>query len=240
MPPAIQAAFELEDEEFSTALLAALAELPEDEADAIVQKLRDADLIGGESSPDMERGRETVLASLPLAIRTAIERQDVAALSTTLQQLPPQEAEAIVQQLRDAGLIGISSGQDMERGREAMLAALPAAIRTAIERQDVEALGAALQQLRDAGLIGVSSGPEIEQVLRQFEPLLQGIAAVAKGDDRPRAEIEARLSDMEEKGWMLRRPVERIWSGERDAVALTAGLDAQDSALVRRILELLA
>ena len=31
----------------------------------------------------------------------------------------------------------------------------------------------------------------------------------------------------------------RIWSGERDAAALTEGLDEQDSALVRHVLHLL-
>ncbi len=39
---------------------------------------------------------------------------------------------------------------------------------------------------------------------------------------------------------MLRAPVERIWAGERDAAALTRGLDAQDTALIGRILALIA
>jgi hypothetical protein len=82
-------------------------------------------------------------------------------------------------------------------------------------------------------------GEEKKKRDSQFEPLLQGIAAVARGDDRPRAEIEAALPQLEENGWMLAGPVRRIWAGERDAVALTAGLDAQDAALVRRILALL-
>jgi hypothetical protein len=38
---------------------------------------------------------------------------------------------------------------------------------------------------------------------------------------------------------MLREPARRIWAGERDAQALTEGLDVQDSALVRRVLALL-
>ena len=44
---------------------------------------------------------------------------------------------------------------------------------------------------------------------------------------------------LEENGWMLREPVQRIWAEERNAESLTEGLYEQDSALVRRILELL-
>ena len=54
-----------------------------------------------------------------------------------------------------------------------------------------------------------------------------------------RGEIEPVLADLQEKGWMLADPVHRIWAGERNAAALTAGLDEQDAALVRRILEMI-
>jgi hypothetical protein len=63
---------------------------------------------------------------------------------------------------------------------------------------------------------------------------------VARGDDRPRPEIEALLPQLEENGWMLAGPVRRIWAGERDAAALTAGIDGNSAQLVRRILALLA
>ncbi len=53
-----------------------------------------------------------------------------------------------------------------------------------------------------------------------------------------RAELEPVLADLEEKGWRLRDPAHRLWAGERDPAALTAGMDDQDAALVRRILEL--
>jgi hypothetical protein len=46
------------------------------------------------------------------------------------------------------------------------------------------------------------------------------------------------LPKLEEKGWRIAEAVRRIWAGERDPEALTAGLDEQDSALVRRVLEL--
>ena len=47
------------------------------------------------------------------------------------------------------------------------------------------------------------------------------------------------LTDLETKGWRLSEAVQRIWDGERDETALTAGLDAQDTALVQRILQIL-
>jgi len=75
-------------------------------------------------------------------------------------------------------------------------------------------------------------------VLREFEPLLQSIAAAAS-DKSLRGEIEPVLASLEEQGWMLTDAVRRVWAGERDAAALTEGLDEQDSALVRRVLQLL-
>lgn len=135
------------------------------------------------------QGRKEILGELPPAIVAALQQGDVEALKAVLQQLPQPEAERIVQQLRDAGIIG---GQ---------------------------------------------SGPDMAEVLREFEPLLQGIAAAA-ADASQRAEIEPVLANLEEKGWRLCDPAHRLWAGERDAAALTAGLDDQDAALVRRILEL--
>ena len=48
------------------------------------------------------------------------------------------------------------------------------------------------------------------------------------------------LNTLETKGWHLGEAVQRIWAGERDAASMTAGLDEQDSALVRRVLEIIA
>jgi hypothetical protein len=136
---------------------------------------------------------------------------------------------------------------------DAVLASAPAALRAVFELEGDEfsaALSAALaevneeetaaliQRLREVGLIGSSGGPDLTEVLHQFEPLLQGIAA-AVDDEGLRAQLEPVLADMEQKGWKLTAAVQGIWNGERDAEALTAGLDAQDSALVRRLLEML-
>jgi hypothetical protein len=139
--------------------------------------------------------------------------------------------------------------------RSAFASILPPEVMAALESGNQEqaraALGqmapdqrqALLEQMTDlAGEAGMEvPGPEgldMEQVLDEFEPLLQGIAA-AVADESLRAEVEPVLADLEEKGWMLRQPAQRIWAGERDPEALTAGLDDQDSALVRRVLELL-
>ena len=75
------------------------------------------------------------------------------------------------------------------------------------------------------------------EILEQFDPLLRKIAAVANRDETGRQEIEATLANLEEKGWHLAAPVQRIWNGERDITSLTEGWDGQDSALVKRVLE---
>ena len=140
-----------------------------------------------------------------------------------------------------------------QQRQNAILASMPSAIQAAFEldgEQFSAALGAALaelpdeeaetivQQLRAADLIGGSAGPDTSRTIQEFEPLLQGIAA-ATANEGLRGEIEPVLAQIQEDGWMLRQPARRIWAGERDEAALTEGLDEQDSALVRRILELL-
>ena len=77
-----------------------------------------------------------------------------------------------------------------------------------------------------------------QQVLEEFAPLLEGIAAAAT-DAGLRTEIEALLPQLEEKGWRLSDATRRIWAGERDPAALTVGIDGNSAALVRRALELL-
>ncbi|NTU83349.1 MAG: tetratricopeptide repeat protein [Chloroflexales bacterium] len=134
-----------------------------------------------------------------------------------------------------------------------LLADLPPAIRGAIERGDVAGLQFALdampvaeralvvERLVAAGVISTGGGDEsTAEAVRQFEPLLQGIARVARDDQAERAEIEATLGDLERKGWRLRRSVEKIWAGERRPGPLTQNLDELDQALVARILELIA
>jgi tetratricopeptide (TPR) repeat protein len=135
---------------------------------------------------------------------------------------------------------------------EELLAALPPAVRGALERGDVAALQFALdalplaerelivERLTAAGIVSINEGAEGEgEAVRQFEPLLQGIAAVARGDETDRAEVEAALDDLERKGWRLRSAALKIWQGERRLSPLTHGLDELDTALVQRVLEIL-
>ena len=74
---------------------------------------------------------------------------------------------------------------------------------------------------------------------KQTAALLHLIAAVAQGNEALRGKVEALLPQLEEKGWQLSAPVQRIWAGERDADTLTVGIDASSARLVRRILELI-
>ena len=81
---------------------------------------------------------------------------------------------------------------------------------------------------------------EMAQVLTEFDALLRGIAAVAEGDNGPRTDIEQALPKLEENGWQLAEATQRIWDGERDAAALTVGVDGNSAQLIRRVLELIA
>ena len=69
------------------------------------------------------------------------------------------------------------------------------------------------------------------------KPFLQAVAAVALGNDEPRAEIEEGLRTLERNGRKTSDSVKRIWTGELDSSTLTADLDSQDAALVHRILK---
>jgi tetratricopeptide (TPR) repeat protein len=144
-------------------------------------------------------------------------------------------------------------GVEQRQTRDAVLASAPAAVRSAFELEGDDfnaALRAALadlpeteaaallERLRAAGLVGHSAGPDMTQVLEQFEPLLQAIALAVEEQDS-RAEVDSTIAEMERNGWRLSEAAHRIWAGERDDVALTAGLDEQDTPLVRRVLEIL-
>jgi hypothetical protein len=113
-----------------------------------------------------------------------------------------------------------------------------AAMEQAFQALPPEQQAAAMNALRDVGLLSdePAEPPDEADLLREWEPLLAAIAEVARGGEDQRADIEQALAEAEKNGWMLRDPVARIWAGERDADALTAGLDAQDAALVRAVL----
>lgn len=134
------------------------------------------------------------------------------------------------------------------------LATLPPMLRQALEHGDADDLQLALdalpiaerqlmlERLADAGIIRIADDEtaDDEEVLRQFEPLLQGIAAATRGDATERREVEAVLPQLEQRGWHIAAAVRAIWNGERDAARLTARLDTADASLIRRVLAILA
>lgn len=69
-----------------------------------------------------------------------------------------------------------------------------------------------------------------------FQPLISVIAAITHGDQTRRAEVEYLLPQIDNNGWHIEQAVQRIWQGERDAAALTEGLDANSAAIVRAVL----
>jgi thioredoxin-like negative regulator of GroEL len=54
---------------------------------------------------DARHKAQDVLAQMPEAVRTAIEAGDTQALSAALRAMPEEEAQAIIAQLRAAGII---------------------------------------------------------------------------------------------------------------------------------------
>jgi tetratricopeptide (TPR) repeat protein len=128
---------------------------------------------------------------------------------------------------------------------------LPPAVRGALERGDGAALQFALdalpvaeqqiiyERLTAAGVISDTSEEQTNAAVQQFEPLLQAVATIARGDNTEQADVEKALDDLERKGWRIRRSVQKIWDGERRVGPLLYNLDPSDTALVRRVLEIL-
>lgn len=144
---------------------------------------------------------------------------------------------------------------EQKRQRETTLAGLPPGLREALESGDGERVRAAMQSLPSEEYQAVMAAMETverqmgvdpekiaekrrRRMLRDFEPLLQAIAAAARGEEGPRREIEALLPKMEENGWRIAESVRRIWAGERDAEVITAGMDPNSAALMHHVLEL--
>ncbi len=151
---------------------------------------------------DMARVQKRVyddfITTLPVPIREALERGEVAALQQAFAALPSEEQQAVREVLHY-----LQEQQNV------------------VEEEDQDTL-------------------RIETVVQEFDPVLQAIAGVARGDSTKQSEIEVMLDDLEAKGWHLKEAVQHIWAGERHATALTRDLDKQDTALVERVLEILA
>lgn len=133
----------------------------------------------------------------------------------------------------------------------AFLADLPLGVRNALTQGNVMALQLAIDalptdeqesvyaRLLAAGVISDTNEEQAEVAVAQLEPLLQAIAIVARGDETERADVELALKDLERKGWNIYRSVQRIWQGERNPGPLLYNLDANDTALVQRVLAIL-
>lgn len=133
-----------------------------------------------------------------------------------------------------------------------LLANLPPAVRGALERGDVVAIQFAIDalpladqqvvydRLVEAGVVSPPSADSAEEALAQFAPLLKDIAAIARGEPVDKVEVDLALADLERKGWRISQAVAQIWQGERRKAALFNGLDAVDTRLVQRVLDLIA
>lgn len=197
-----------------------------------------------------DEAAQALAAALPEKVLVALGQGDETAFRAALAELSPEEGRRV----RD--ILEQLQGQATP---EQLVAALPEDFRAALTRDD----GTAAQDIFDALslpeqdrvahilnlLQQAHAGDEqqphddapttIHDLLENFESLLQAIAAVALGNHEPRAEVERVLADVEQRGWQLSAPTERIWAGERDASTLTSDLDEQDALLVMRVLAII-
>ena len=213
-----------------------------------------------------EQDIAALVAALPSAIRAAVEQQDEAVFQQAFQSLDEAEqtrVARIFQQLQGQMAHNLLDGYDEDNlpSADELIASLPPAVAEALMNEDPEGLQAAydalplddqervgrtmmlIQALADnmQGQADESDGFSTESgdIISAFDPLLQAIAAVALGDELPRADIEATLPQLEANGWRLTEPTQRIWAGERDEMVLMSGLDESDAILISYVLELI-
>lgn len=134
LPAAVRDALEQQD---MTAFNAALDAMPDDDREQIIAMLEDAGYIKAQPpEPD------ALFAMLPPDVQEAMRNQDIAALQTALDALPPeqqQEAVAILEELQNRAIGNIPVDQ--------LLAELPDAMQDALAQQDSAALQAAFIEL---------------------------------------------------------------------------------------------
>jgi hypothetical protein len=188
-----------------------------------------------------ERAAQALADELPPAVLEALGRGDEEAFLAAVAALDPAEARRVH---------GILARLQEQATTEQLVEALPDDFRDAMARDDhVEAQRLfdgmpAREQDRVNQIMHLlrqshseqDAPPSMTDVLANFEPLLQAAADVALGDHGARAEVEQVLDEIESRGWQIAAPIRRIWAGERDTDALTAGLDDQDALLVMSLL----
>ena len=187
---------------------------------------------------------EAVTNSIPQEVLTAIVNQDEGAFRLAMEGLSPADRVFVSGQLSK-----LQAQADAEA--ESWLESLPDDVRLAVIDQDTQRLQDALRELppahaqkilaglEAAGLLAEPDEPEADLLMADFEPLVLAVASVANGNEKARPQVEALLADLDEQGWHLSAAVQRIWSGERDIAAFSAGLERQDRQIIQRILELL-
>jgi hypothetical protein len=198
-----------------------------------------------------EPTQQEVLDQLPAALRAAVLAGDADRANALLAEMPLAEAEAALSLLATSGLVAETSQPELAADQED----LPLAVVAALEQEDVVALEAALaelppqvaqsvlERLAETGIVQLQEQAEqltADDALERFEPLLHLIANVGLGLAEPAPELEALFPELEANGWAITMPVLRIWEGERNRAALTAGLDGNSARLVHRILDLMS
>ena len=159
-----------------------------------------------------------------------IEGVQFAALFERLPRTAPDGDAAIAAVWQLAAEERSRKGAETQRNqavRSALTSILPPELLAAFESGDKSQFAAALAQLspqqqqtlmeqmqsamQQSGIeMPEPSRPDMDQVLQNFAPLLQAIAAVARGDDGPREQIEAALPQLEQNGWQLTHAVHRL------------------------------
>ena len=227
LPEALRHALEQRDE---AAFSAALGAVSRDDYEHVLQSLA--------SHID---DSEAIRAALPPSVRGALFSGPTvlqASIDALLDKTERQTAISLIKLLQWQTLArvpdAVREALDQRRGDilQSTLAALP---------PDESAV--IFHQLQRSGLIGIVYEPDIVRMARveqQFLALLGDIALATHGNAVARVLAEAALPLLEADGWQFGDAARRIWAGQRDEAALTAGLDEQDKALVRRVLSLIA
>lgn len=93
-----------------------------------------------------------------------------------------------------------------------------------------------LTQLQD-GSSGGGSDPSPAQILAISQPLIEAVVAAAHGHQQARQVIETSFEQLTEQGWQIADLIHRIWAGERDAAALTIGINQYSALVIQAILQ---